>query len=54
MARAGLDFWNCWRVRAVWWAMLFSWAPPPGGDGSKVARFGEGRNGEGDFFHNLT
>jgi len=27
---------------------------PPGGDGSKIARFGEWQNGEGAFFHNLT
>jgi len=37
--------------------MLFSLVVlvlPPGGDGSKIARFGEWQNGEGDYFHNLT
>ncbi len=48
---------NCWRFCPVRWAMLFSLVllvPPPGGDGSKIARFGEWHNGEGDCFHNLT
>jgi hypothetical protein len=27
---------------------------PPGGDGSKIARFGEWQNGKGAFFRSLT
>jgi hypothetical protein len=48
---------NWWRFCPVQWATLFPsvlLVLPPGGDGSKIARFGEWQNGEGAYFHSLT